>query len=68
LSTRRLPKVIALDSSSETIALGVCLNESEDLSISERIWVAHTLNDFTTGFDTGTLPLEDTQKDVSPLI
>ena len=46
-----------LDSTSLIIALGVHPNESEDLSISEKIWVALTLNDFTAGFDTGTLPL-----------
>ena len=46
-----------LDSSTKTIALGVHPNESEDLSISEKIWVALTLNDFTAGFDIGALPL-----------
>jgi hypothetical protein len=43
LSTERLPEAIMLDSASETIALEVRLNESVDLSISERIWVAHTI-------------------------
>ena len=57
-----------LDSTSETIAPGVRPNESEDLSISERIWVAHTLIDFMTSFDIGALPLEDAQEDVSPVI
>ena len=57
-----------LDSTNETIALGVCLNESEDLCISERIWVARTLNDFTAGFDIGAPPLEDARKDVYPMI
>ena len=57
-----------LDSTSETIAPGVRPNESEDLSISERIWVAHTLIDFMTSFDIGALPLEVTQEDVSLVI
>ena len=51
--------MIALDSASKIIVLGVCPNESEDLSILEKIWVADTLNDFTAGFDTGAPPLED---------
>jgi hypothetical protein len=68
LSTERLPKAITLDNASDTIALGVHLNESEDLSIFERIWVTHTLNDFTTGFDTGMPPLVDAQEDVSSVI
>ena len=57
-----------LGSASETIAPGVCLSETEDLSISERIWVARTLNDFTASFDTGAPALEDAREDVSPLI
>ena len=57
-----------LDSSTKTIALGVHPNESEDLSISEKIWVALTLNDFTAGFDTGAPPLEDAQYDASLVI
>ena len=67
MSTERLPEAIALDSASEIIALGVCPNESEDLSISEMIWVADTLNDFVASLDTGALPLEDAREDVSPV-
>ena len=65
MSTERLPEAIALDSASEIIALGVHPNESEDLSISEKIWVAVTLNDFMAGLDTGTPPLKDAQEDIS---
>ena len=68
MSTERMPKAIALGSASDTIALGVRTNESEDLSISERIWVAHTHNDFTASFDTGAPPLEDAWEDVSLVI
>ena len=68
LPTERLPEAVALDSASETIAPGVCPNKSEDLSISDRIWVTRTLNDFTAIFDTGLLPLEDAQEDVSLVI
>ena len=57
-----------LDSASKTIASRVRSNDSEDLSISERIWVARTLNDFTAGFDIGAPPLEDARKDVYPMI
>ena len=60
--------MIALDSASDTIDLEVCPNESEDLSISKRIWVARTLNDFIASFDTGALPLEDAREDSSPVI
>ena len=59
LSTERLPEAITLDSASEIIALGVRPNESEDLSILEKIWVVVTLNDFLAGIDTGVPPLED---------
>jgi hypothetical protein len=62
LSTERLLEAVTLDSASETIALGVRPNKSEDLSISERIWVASTLNDFIVGFDTGALPLEELRR------
>ena len=65
LSTERLPEAIALDSASEIIAPEVHPNESEDLSISEKIWVAVTLNDFVTGLNIGAPPLEDARKDVS---
>ena len=68
LSTERFPKAITLGSASDTIDLGVHPNESEDLSISERIWVAHTLNGFTTGFDIGAPPLEDAREDASLVI
>ena len=68
LSTKRYPETITLDSPSSTIAPRVHPNESEDLSISERIWVARTLNDFIASFDIGTLPLEDAQEDVSLVI
>ena len=54
-----------LDSASEIIAPGVCPNENEDLSISEKILVAVTLNDFVTGLNIGAPPLEDARKDVS---
>ena len=57
MSTKRLPKAIMLDSASEIIALGVCPNESEDLSISKKIWVADTLNDFMAALNIGTPPL-----------
>ena len=60
--------MIAQDSSSEIIALGVCLNESEDLSISEKIWVTDTLNDFIDGFDISAPPLEDAWEDASWMI
>ena len=49
LSTERLPEAIVLDSASEIIAPGVHKNESEDLSILEKIWVYDTLNDFMAG-------------------
>ena len=68
LSTKRFLEAIVPDNASEIIALGVCPNESEDLSISEKIWVAVTLNDFMAGLDTGTPPLEDARKDVSLVI
>ena len=68
MSTERLPEAIMLGSASETIAPGVCLSETEDLSISERIWVARTLNDFMAGFNIGTPPLEDAWKVVSLVI
>ena len=68
LPTERLPEAVALDSARKTIALGVCLNKSEDLSISERIWVTRTLNDFIASFNTGPLPLEDAEQDVSLVI
>jgi hypothetical protein len=63
-----LPEAITLDSASETIAPGVHPNESEDLSISENIWVTVTLNDFMDGLDTGAPPLEDAREDVSLMI
>ena len=53
MSTEKLPKAIVLGSACETIALGVHPNKSEDLSLSERIWAAHTLDDFTAGFNIG---------------
>ena len=59
LSTEKLLEAIALDSASEIIALGVHPNESEDLSISERIWITDTLKDFMAGLDIGVPPLED---------
>jgi len=65
LSTERVTEAITLGSASDTIAPGVHLNESENLSISERIWVAHTLNDFTASFDIGAPSLEDAQEDIS---
>ena len=65
LSTKRLLEAIMLDNASEIIARGVRPNMSEDLSISERIWVAHTLNDFTASFDIGAPSLEDAQEDIS---
>jgi hypothetical protein len=68
LSTERLPKASTLDSASEIIALGVHPNESEDLNISEKIWVTDTLNDFTAGFNIGAPPLEDTREDASLVI
>ena len=68
LSTERFPKAITLGSASDTIDLGVHPNESEDLSISERIWVAHTHNDFMASLDIGALPLEDAWEDVSLVI
>ena len=68
MSTERMPKAIALGSASDTIALGVRTNESEDLSISERIWVADTLNDFMAGLNIGVPPLKDAQEDVSLVI
>ena len=68
LSTEKLPEVIELGSSCETIALGVRPNKSEDLSISERIWAARTLNDFTASFDIGAPPLVDAREDASPII
>jgi hypothetical protein len=54
-----LLEAIVLDSASKIMAPGVCPNESEDLSILEKIWVADTLNDFMAGFDTGAPPLKD---------
>jgi hypothetical protein len=54
-----VPEVIVLDSTSEIMALGVRPNKSEDLSISEKIWVIYILNDFTAGFDTGAPPSKD---------
>jgi hypothetical protein len=68
LSTERLPEAIALGSASEIIAPGVRPNESEDLSISEKIWVTVTLNNFVAGLYTGAPPLEDAREDVSPVI
>jgi hypothetical protein len=62
-----LPVAIALDSASKTITQGILPNESKDLSISDKIWVAHTLNDFANGFDTGAPPVEDAQND-DPLV
>ena len=44
------------------------MNESEDLSILEKIWVADTLNDFVAGLNTGAPPLKDDWEDVSPVI
>jgi hypothetical protein len=44
------------------MAPGVCPNESEDLSILEKIWVADTLNDFMAGFDTDAPPLKDARE------
>ena len=49
LVNREVARNDRLGSASDTIALGVCLNESEDLSISEKIWVVVTLNDFMSG-------------------
>jgi hypothetical protein len=66
--TKGLPEVIALTSANKIIALGVRPNEIEDLSISEMIWVADTLNDFVVGLDTGTPLLEDAQEDASLVI
>ena len=66
LSNERLPEAITLDNASKIIAPRVCLNESEDLSILEKIWVVVTLNDFVIGIDTGTPPLVDAREDVSP--
>jgi hypothetical protein len=63
-----VPEVIVLDSASEIIALGVRPNKSEDLSISEKIWVIYILNDFMASFDTGVPPSEDAQEDASPVI
>jgi hypothetical protein len=63
-----LPEAITLGSASDTIAPGVRPNESEKLSISERIWVARTLNDFMAGFNIDALPLEDAREDVSLVI
>ena len=68
LSTERLPEAIVLDSASEIITPGVHKNESEDLSISEKIWVIDTLNDFTASFDTCAPPLEDAREDASLVI
>ena len=53
LSTERKPEVIRLDSASEIIAPRVYPNESEDLSlsISEKIWVDDTLNNFVAGLN-----------------
>ena len=59
LSIEKLLEAIALDSASKITALGVRPNESEDLSISERIWITDTLTDFMTGLDIGVPPLED---------
>ena len=68
LSTKRLPKAITPDNTREIIAPGVRPNESEDLSILEKIWVAVTLNDFVAGIITGAPPLEDAWEDVSLVI
>ena len=68
LSTVRLPEPIALNSASGIIALGDHSNKSEDLSISEKIWVADTLNNFVASLNTGAPPLEDAQEDVSLVI
>ena len=68
LSTKRLPEAIALDSASKIIALGVRSNKSEDLSISEKIWVVVALNDFVAGIITSAPPLEDAWEDVSPMV
>ena len=54
-----------LDNASEIIARGVRPNMSEDLSISERIWVTDTLNDFMADLNIGAPPLEDAWEDVS---
>jgi hypothetical protein len=62
-----VPEVIVLDSASKVIALGVRPNKSEDLSISEKIWVIYILNDFMASFDTGVPPSEDAQEDASPV-
>ena len=43
-------------------------NVSEDLSISEMIWVSNTLNDIMVGIDTGSPLSEDAREDVSPVI
>ena len=43
LSIEKLLEAIALDSASKITALGVRPNESEDLSISKKIWVVVTL-------------------------
>ena len=60
--------MIVLDSASEIIALGVRPNESEDLSILEKIWVVDTLNDFVAGLNIGAPPLKDAREDISPVI
>ena len=63
-----MPEEIALDSASGITTSRVRPNKSEDLSISEKIWVADTLNDFTASFDTGAPPLEDAREDASLVI
>jgi hypothetical protein len=57
-----------IDSASEIMALGVRPNESKDLSISEKNWIADTPNDFMTGFNTRAPPLEDAWEDASLVI
>ena len=57
-----------LDSASGITTSRVCPNKSEDLSISEKIWVADTLNNFMASLNTGAPPLEDAQEDVSLVI
>jgi hypothetical protein len=59
---------MALDNASEIIALGVHLNEGEYLSISEKIWVANALNDFTASFGIGVQSLEYAQEVASLVI
>ena len=63
-----LPEAIALVGANEIISLEVFPNESEDLSISEMIWVSDTLNDIVAGIDIGAPLSEDAWEDVSPVI